>query len=66
LRLAPDPRRHPNDYELRYDYASRDDDGGPAVRVHRQNAAHEREHRRIGELEQRDAGREDEQLPIPE
>src|SRR5262249_42506514 len=53
-----DPRRKSCDDELRHDDAGADQRRCPLARAERQNAAYEREHRRVGKLKQQNTGRE--------
>ena len=57
----PDPGRDQRDDELRHDDAGGDQHGRPLARAHGQHAAHQRQHRGVGEMEQQHAAGEDEQ-----
>ena len=54
---VPDPRRDQRDHELRHDDAGRDQHRRPLARPHRQHAAHQRQHRGVGEMEQQRCSR---------
>ena len=64
LRAPADPRRQRRDEKLRHDDAGRDDDRRPMRRAHGDDAAHQRQHGRIGEVKQQQAAGEDEKRPI--
>ena len=62
-RLA-DPRRQSGDDKLRHDDAGGDQDCRPAGRAHGDDAAHQRQHGRIGEVKQQQAAGEDQERPV--
>ena len=61
LGMVPDPGRDDGDDDLRYHDARGDQHRRPFARAHRHHAAHQRQHRGIGHVEQQGAARQDQQ-----